>query len=243
MAIGHVQRKLLYGRTLFTVSSEKPMKCTHFSFFMIIFPKKCWQSSGINNHGTLQYSSGNGVKNSAKLNVAKIKERLEKGPDFSDFVQGNISGKEKWKDYEGKIIREKGGQRLRLPPWLKTEIPIGKNFSKLKENLRGLNLHTVCEEARCPNIGECWGGGPDATATATIMVWILLHLCFSAKIILNTAYGWYLYTWLQILFSENIKSTTSSWSQWTSQYSNSHCCLGTWLCCFDICGPRWYYKL
>ena len=46
----------------------------------------------------------------------------------------------------------------------------GKNYTKLKETLRGLNLHTVCEEAKCPNIGECWGGGEDATATATIMV-------------------------------------------------------------------------
>lgn len=47
---------------------------------------------------------------------------------------------------------------------------MGKNYAKLKETLRGLNLSTVCEEARCPNIGECWGGGPDHTATATIMV-------------------------------------------------------------------------
>lgn len=41
---------------------------------------------------------------------------------------------------------------------------------KIKEQLRGLNLHTVCEEARCPNIGECWGGGEHGTQTATIMV-------------------------------------------------------------------------
>ena len=33
-----------------------------------------------------------------------------------------------------------------------------------------LNLHTVCEEAKCPNVGECWGGGEHGTATATIMV-------------------------------------------------------------------------
>lgn len=67
--------------------------------------------------------------------------------------------------------RAKGEEdRLRLPPWLKTKIPIGENFSKIKEQLRKLNLHTVCEEARCPNIGECWGGGKHGTATATIMV-------------------------------------------------------------------------
>ena len=47
---------------------------------------------------------------------------------------------------------------------------MGQNYSKLKETLRDLKLSTVCEEARCPNIGECWGGGEHETATATIMV-------------------------------------------------------------------------
>jgi len=40
----------------------------------------------------------------------------------------------------------------------------------MKNQLRGLKLATVCEEARCPNIGECWGGGPDSPSTATIML-------------------------------------------------------------------------
>ena len=70
---------------------------------------------------------------------------------------------------QGKLKLEKGDKRLRLPPWLKTEIPVGKNFSQLKSDLRGLKLSTVCEEARCPNIGECWGGDK-GTATATIML-------------------------------------------------------------------------
>ncbi|GFH27010.1 lipoic acid synthase, partial [Haematococcus lacustris] len=39
-----------------------------------------------------------------------------------------------------------------------------------KAKLRELKLHTVCEEAKCPNIGECWGGGDGHTATATIML-------------------------------------------------------------------------
>lgn len=117
-----------------------------------------------------QYSTSANSADEIKVIKSKLKERLENGPDFSDFVQGNIANEENWKNYPGKLVREKGDKRLRLPPWLKTEIPVGKNFAKLKENLRGLNLHTVCEEARCPNIGECWGGGPDATATATIMV-------------------------------------------------------------------------
>ncbi|KAK7743848.1 hypothetical protein SLS53_003867 [Cytospora paraplurivora] len=61
----------------------------------------------------------------------------------------------------------------RLPEWLKTPIPspgANSNFGKIKADLRGLGLHTVCEEARCPNIGECWGGDNKNAATATIML-------------------------------------------------------------------------
>lgn len=91
------------------------------------------------------------------------------GPNLQDFISGELSEKSKWDEYRGNLKRQKG-ERLRLPPWLKTEIPIGKNYNRLKNTLRDLNLHTVCEEARCPNIGECWGGGEYATATATIML-------------------------------------------------------------------------
>jgi lipoic acid synthetase len=51
------------------------------------------------------------------------------------------------------------------PPWLKVRAPGGERYSELKESFRRLDLHTVCEEARCPNIGECWSAG-----TATIML-------------------------------------------------------------------------
>lgn len=71
----------------------------------------------------------------------------------------------------------------RLPSYLKTSIPTGASFKKIKKDLRGLGLHTVCEEARCPNIGDCWGGKEGATeaegrsaATATIMVCVSLLL-------------------------------------------------------------------
>jgi len=59
--------------------------------------------------------------------------------------------------------------RPRLPSFLKHPIPTGKSYTDIKKDLRELKLHTVCEEAKCPNIGECWGGGK-GTATATIMV-------------------------------------------------------------------------
>jgi lipoic acid synthetase len=53
----------------------------------------------------------------------------------------------------------------RKPPWLKVKMPGSPRYLQIKERARELRLATVCEEARCPNIGECWGGG-----TATFMV-------------------------------------------------------------------------
>ncbi|XP_048490576.1 lipoyl synthase, chloroplastic isoform X2 [Beta vulgaris subsp. vulgaris] len=59
---------------------------------------------------------------------------------------------------------------VKKPNWLRQRAPQGKKFEEVKESLSRLNLHTVCEEAQCPNIGECWNGGGDGIATATIMV-------------------------------------------------------------------------
>ena len=104
-------------------------------------------------------------------------EKLAKGPQFDDFLKNNV------KEYNGKLKLEIGESgRLKLPPWLKTEIPVGKSYSKIKAQLRQLRLSTVCEEARCPNIGECWGGSTHGTATATIMVCIINkgHQCSSS---------------------------------------------------------------
>ncbi len=58
----------------------------------------------------------------------------------------------------------------RRPEWLKVRLPGGDNYHELKRLMRGLELHTVCESARCPNIGECW-----SHRTATFM--ILGNLC------------------------------------------------------------------
>ena len=49
-----------------------------------------------------------------------------------------------------------GGEAARKPPWLKVKAPGGPNYIALKRMMRDLELHTVCEEAHCPNIGECW---------------------------------------------------------------------------------------
>ncbi|XP_074267169.1 lipoyl synthase, chloroplastic-like [Silene latifolia] len=59
---------------------------------------------------------------------------------------------------------------VKKPEWLRQRAPRGKRFDEVKDSLSRLNLHTVCEEAQCPTIGECWNGGGDGIATATIMV-------------------------------------------------------------------------
>ncbi|MDE1823271.1 MAG: lipoyl synthase, partial [Candidatus Micrarchaeota archaeon] len=52
-----------------------------------------------------------------------------------------------------------------LPEWLRIKPASTEKYSEIKQEISGLNLHTVCVEAHCPNITECWSGG-----TATFMV-------------------------------------------------------------------------
>ena len=58
-----------------------------------------------------------------------------------------------------------GPLRMPKPSWLRARAPVGDNFHNLKKLARGLGLHTVCESAQCPNIGECW-----SHKTATFML-------------------------------------------------------------------------
>jgi len=60
--------------------------------------------------------------------------------------------------------------RMPKPQWLRAKAPVGENFHNLKKLARGLGLHTVCESAQCPNIGECWNH-----KTATFM--LLGNIC------------------------------------------------------------------
>src|SRR5882762_3421300 len=63
------------------------------------------------------------------------------------------------------IPLETSQPRLPKPDWLKVRAPGSPSYLRLKGLMREMNLHTVCEEARCPNIGECWNHG-----TATFMI-------------------------------------------------------------------------
>jgi lipoyl synthase len=77
-----------------------------------------------------------------------------------------ISGMNKTDDVF-KIVdpARRDGPRKARPEWLKVRLPAGEQYFQLKHLVRDQRLHTVCEDARCPNIGECWGAG-----TATFMI-------------------------------------------------------------------------
>ncbi|ACG73260.1 lipoic acid synthetase [Anaeromyxobacter sp. K] len=63
-------------------------------------------------------------------------------------------------------MRERGiPMDAKKPSWLRVNVPGGERYQKVRETLKGLQLHTVCAEAHCPNVAECWGGG-----TATVML-------------------------------------------------------------------------
>jgi len=64
-----------------------------------------------------------------------------------------------------KTDASRAARSLPKPEWLKVKVPQGERFQWIQGRARTLSLHTVCEEARCPNIGECWQGG-----TATFML-------------------------------------------------------------------------
>ena len=109
-----------------------------------------------------------------RVRPTRFADKLNAGPSFSDFVGSNEPPLDPSEAYALKtaLVGPKGKQKeiTRLPSWLKTPIPDSSSYKKIKNDLRGLNLHTVCEEARCPNISDCWGGSSKSAATATIML-------------------------------------------------------------------------
>jgi lipoic acid synthetase len=62
-------------------------------------------------------------------------------------------------------LTEKPKRKRTKPSWLKIDLPTGENYRKVKKLVKENNLHTICEDGKCPNMGECWGAG-----TATFMI-------------------------------------------------------------------------
>lgn len=93
-----------------------------------------------------------------------LRHRLAaESPTLSDFTRLQSDN-----EYSVEVGTKK--KPLPKPKWMKEAIPGGEKYTQIKKKLRDLKLHTVCEEAKCPNLGECWSGGETGTATATIMI-------------------------------------------------------------------------
>ena len=90
----------------------------------------------------------------------------------------------------------------RLPSWLKAKMPGGPNYLALKTLMRDNELHTVCEEAHCPNIGECWERG---TATFMILGDICTRACATARSSPASRWDW---TW------RSRRGLPRPWSGW-----------------------------
>jgi lipoic acid synthetase len=79
------------------------------------------------------------------------------------------------------------GASLRKPPWLKARAPSGGGFQDVKAMVREHRLATVCEEAKCPNIGECWNAG---TATLMLMGAVCTRACRFCSVDTGNPHGW-----------------------------------------------------
>jgi lipoic acid synthetase len=76
---------------------------------------------------------------------------------------------------------------LRKPPWLKARAPTGAGFQAVRSIVREQRLATVCEEAKCPNIGECWNAG---TATIMLMGAVCTRACRFCSVDTGNPHGW-----------------------------------------------------
>ena len=122
-------------------------------------------SSAYHTSVTLQFSettsaissSSSSTRTSNLTTREQLREKLAKDDENGRTVGFN------------KVVTKGSKTTLPKPSWLKAEIPRGEDYERLRDTVRSLKLATVCEEAKCPNIGECWGGSK-GTATATIMI-------------------------------------------------------------------------
>lgn len=111
-------------------------------------------------------SSSSDTAVAAGFTETKKKHRLEPGTKYR--------GMEKLDRIPIKVIPSEKDDMLRKPDWLRVRIPASQEVDRIKTVLRKHSLHTVCEEASCPNLGECFHGG---TATFMIMGNICTRRC------------------------------------------------------------------
>ncbi|MES1902131.1 MAG: hypothetical protein MHPSP_000580 [Paramarteilia canceri] len=93
------------------------------------------------------------------------------------FSQKNVSNKGINQPDLRDFLRTSNYQQLDKPAYMKSPPPMGKKYFQLKNQLKKLNLSTVCQETKCPNIGECWGDNTSTTATIMIMGDLCTRAC------------------------------------------------------------------
>ncbi|RID73116.1 hypothetical protein BRARA_B00286 [Brassica rapa] len=137
-----------------SISTRKQLRSTSFFNFGI----RC----GSGDVSSPSSKRTNAVSLSSEKDDSSLKKNLmESGVRKSESYPG---GMPKMGPFTGR------DPNVKKPEWLRQKAPQGERFQEVKESLTRLKLNTVCEEAQCPNIGECWNGGGDGIATATIMV-------------------------------------------------------------------------
>ncbi|MEQ8263557.1 lipoyl synthase [Pseudohaliea sp.] len=106
----------------------------------------------------------------------------------------NVASGEKYTNERGmRVIKDgvkasaRGGERLPKPPWLRTRIQQGATFEKVRGIVHEHRLATVCEEAKCPNMGECWSAG---TATIMLMGDVCTRACRFCAVNTGNPRGW-----------------------------------------------------
>ena len=111
---------------------------------------------------------------SPRLSALRRKLSLEDSgstaDDLIDWSSGKVSPSRTGSDITAKQSAKRKRRDLPKPHWLKVKTADSPSYRRIRETVRSKKLATVCEEAKCPNIGECWGGGDDGVATATIMI-------------------------------------------------------------------------
>ncbi len=75
----------------------------------------------------------------------------------------------------------------RKPDWLKVKLPTGEKYNEIKRNLKSSSLSTVCQEAMCPNLAECWDAG---TATLMLMGFVCTRACKFCSVATGNPKGW-----------------------------------------------------
>ena len=153
------------------------MYCKVFDFLYVvlvgIYYRNCAETgmaatSAALLHGRAQLRrafSTRAAVSAASPRVAALREQLQQDLDATTETSWTDSAIIVAEPVSGRVQK----QHVRHPDWLRVQRPGGDDYMRIRNGLRASKLATVCEEARCPNIGECWSSKKGA-ATATIMI-------------------------------------------------------------------------